>query len=315
MKANGLIQSGLRLNTVRTYNSAQQSFIKFCSLFHLQPLPATELVLLRYIAYMSDNLKGSSLNVYISAIKSLHILNGHDCTSLSSPRIQLALKGISDNDPPICQKEPISFHMLQTILPLLPGDYDTLVVWSAMTLAFFGCLRAGEITIPSRHSPEWDFIVRLSDVQFYSLPNNEYMKVSIKRTKTKPHGIVVTVGCSQSQVCALCTMKSYFKARGIISTIGNNAPLYVLANGQVLHKDLFVQKTKIYVAAIGKNPSKYSGHSFRSGAATTASSQGFHEYEIKQLGHWSSQAYQRYIHPSQTQLSTVASRLAAPLIN
>jgi len=263
---------------------------------------------------MSYSIKGSSLNVYMSAIKSLHIMNGYDCTALSSPRIHLALKGISDNDPPPCSKEPITFDMMKAILPLLPGDYDTLVVWSAMTLAFFGCLRAGEITIPSRYSLEWDFIVRLSDVQFISLPNLECVKVTIRRTKTKPHGIVVTIGCSHSQVCALCALKSYLRARGITTTIGSDAPLYVLANGQVLHKDLFVQKTKSYISAIGKNPHSYSGHSYRSGSASTASSQGFHEYEIKRLGHWSSQAYQRYLHPSQTELSTVASRLAAPLI-
>ncbi len=63
-----------------------------------------------------------------------------------------------------------------------------------------------------------------------------------------------------------------------------------------------------------KNPVRYSGHSFRSGSASKARNHGFHDYEIKCLGHWSSQAYHRYIHPPQTQLSTIASRLAAPLI-
>ncbi len=45
-----------------------------------------------------------------------------------------------------------------------------------------------------------------------------------------------------------------------------------------------------------KKQLRYSGHSFRSGSASTASNHGFHDYKIKCIGHWSSHAYQRYIH-------------------
>ncbi len=38
-------------------------------------------------------------------------------------------------------------------------------------------------------------------------------------------------------------------------------------------------------------PTTQSSHSFTSGSASTASNHGFHDYEIKCLGHWSSQAY------------------------
>ncbi len=214
---------------------------------------------------------------------------------------------------PPCPKEPITFDMLQDIFPLLPIDYDTLVVWSAMTTAFFGCLRAGEITIPSQHPPDWEFIVRLCYVQLIDLPNVQCLKL-IKRTKTKPHGIVVMIGCFHYQVCGLCSLKSYLRARGIISTVGNYAPLYIPANGRVLHKGIFVQKTTLFVLAIEKKTVRCSGQSFRSVSASTASNHGFHDCEIKCLGHWSSQAYYRYMHPSQTQLFPIASRLAAPLI-
>ncbi len=70
--------------TTRTYNSAQQSYIKFYNQFDLIPLLASERALLRYIAHMSYSVKGSSLNVYISAIKSLHIMNDYDDTGFAS---------------------------------------------------------------------------------------------------------------------------------------------------------------------------------------------------------------------------------------
>ncbi len=53
LKANSLVQSGLRLNTTRTYNSAQQSYITFCSQFDLIALPTSECALLRNIAHIS----------------------------------------------------------------------------------------------------------------------------------------------------------------------------------------------------------------------------------------------------------------------
>ena len=49
---------------------------------------------------------------------------------------------------------------------------------------------------------------------------------------------------------------------------------------------------------------RYSGHSFRSGVATTAAVNGIEDHQIKLLGRWKSTAYQRYIQPTGTQLAT-----------
>ena len=46
---------------------------------------------------------------------------------------------------------------------------------------------------------------------------------------------------------------------------------------------------------LGYDPSLYSGHSYRAGAATTAGNLGFEEWEIKMLGRWNSSAYHIYL--------------------
>lgn len=61
----------------------------------------------------------------------------------------------------------------------------------------------------------------------------------------------------------------------------------------------------------GVDPSPFSGHSFRVGAATTAARVGIQDATIKMLGRWRSTAYQRYIRTPQSELATFSSRLLA----
>ena len=60
---------------------------------------------------------------------------------------------------------------------------------------------------------------------------------------------------------------------------------------------------------IGLDPSKYAGHSFRVGAATTAAAAGLEDSTIKTLGRWESSAYQLYIRIPKHHLKTVSSSL------
>ena len=69
---------------------------------------------------------------------------------------------------------------------------------------------------------------------------------------------------------------------------------YVL-NDATLSKYMFVNNTKLVLALLGYDVTKYSGHSYRAGAATTAAMIGMSDYEIKLLGRWKSRACSSYI--------------------
>jgi len=62
---------------------------------------------------------------------------------------------------------------------------------------------------------------------------------------------------------------------------------------------------------VGIDCSKYLGHSFWIGAATTAAALGIQDSLIKTTGCWESIAYQLYVHAPQDQLIAVAGTLAA----
>ena len=54
-----------------------------------------------------------------------------------------------------------------------------------------------------------------------------------------------------------------------------------------------VQAVQAALAHVGVDPSSYTGHSFRIGAATTAAARGLEDSVIKTLGRWESSAYLR----------------------
>ena len=60
----------------------------------------------------------------------------------------------------------------------------------------------------------------------------------------------------------------------------------------------------------GVKPDDYTGHSFRSGAATTAVKKGLGDATIKMLGCWKSDAYQLYIKTPRHQLAAISRCLA-----
>lgn len=69
-------------------------------------------------------------------------------------------------------------------------------------------------------------------------------------------------------------------------------------------------EVKKALAQAGIDNAHYSGHSFRSGAATRAAEQGISDATIKALGRWKSEAYQVYIKTPKDKLAQYSKVLA-----
>ena len=78
-----------------------------------------------------------------------------------------------------------------------------------------------------------------------------------------------------------------------------------------LTRATFVSKVKETLTVAGVDCVAYSGHSFRSGAATTAAKQGISDATIKMLGRWKSSAYQLYIKTPRAQLAAYSLNLGS----
>ena len=139
-----------------------------------------------------------------------------------------------------------------------------------------------------------------------NLSNPKALRVRIKASKTDPfrRGVNVFVGRSSCPLCPVAAMIDYVVIRG-----PGPGPLFRFHDNKPLTRSRFVEQVKAALTKAGIDSSHYSGHSFRSGAATAAASKGINDSTIKMLGRWKSEAYQLYIKTPREQLAAVTSQL------
>ncbi len=89
-------------------------------------------------------------------------------------------------------------------------------------------------------------------------------------------------------------------------------PLFRFQDGKPLTRARLVDQVREALHRAGIDGALYSGHSFRSGAATTAAKVGVEDSAIKILGSWQSRAYQLYIKTPRHQLAADSKQLAGP---
>ena len=115
----------------------------------------------------------------------------------------------------------------------------------------------------------------------------------IKVSKTDPFrkGVHVFLGRTADPLCPVAALLAYMAIRGRAP-----GPLYIMAHGAFLTRDIFVQEFRKALSIAGFNQAKYAGHSFRIGAASTAAAAGIEDSTIKTLGRWESAAYQLHVY-------------------
>ena len=234
--AQDLVENSIRPSTKRTYTSAQRHFLQFCEFYNFEAVPCNSETVVMYVAYLNCNgFKLSSIRVYLSAIRSLHLCGGFQNPFEGSVRLKMALRSIAIIGGAPKQKLPITIEMLQKIFPLLDGSPNSKLLWAAMTLGHFGLLRASEFTVPSQGGFDPKLHLQKGDIEFTTLDNGqECMRVFIKTSKTDKfrNGVNLYLGCSQFTVCALCAMKDYLGPNIGNSDLGS--PLFKFSNGALL---------------------------------------------------------------------------------
>ena len=284
------LQSSKANNTIRAYKSDFNDFGLFCAQNGFKSLPSEPKIISLYMTHLSTKeVKMSTLKRRLVSIGVIHKLKGHYLDT-KHPSIIENLMGIKRRKGSVQKgKKPLLINNLKQIINVIDKEINDEIKQlrdrSIILIGFSGGFRRNEIV-----SLDYD------DLDFVS----EGLKINIKRSKTDQFGegsLKALPYFENSQYCPVVSIQKWVE----ISKI-NNGPLFRrFKKGSKLSDKRLTDQTvalliKKYLEMAGINSRNYSGHSLRSGFATSAAESGAEERSIMAMtGHKSTEMVRRYI--------------------
>ncbi len=284
------LKSSKANNTIRAYKSDFNDFSLFCVKNGFNSLPSEPKMVSLYLTHLSSkSVKISTLKRRLVSIGVIHKLKGHYLDT-KHPSIIENLMGIKRRKGSIQKgKKPLLINVLRKLIDVI--DYQEsdkikkLRNRSIILVGFSGGFRRNEIV-------SLDY----NDLDFVS----EGLKIRLKRSKTDQFGEGTVKGLpyfDNIQYCPVVSIKNWLE----ISKIKSGPLFRRFKKGSNLSENRLTDQTvalliKEYLQLAGIDSKNYSGHSLRSGFATTAAEAGVEERSIMAMtGHKSSEMVRRYI--------------------
>lgn len=304
--------NGLAASTRKSYTAGQKKFINFCTQLGKlhssgSPCPVDEWTLCLFATFLAGSLRHSSIKVYLSAVRSLHIDEGFPDPLLNCLRLQRVVRGIKRaQGSSSYSRLPITDGLMMVIFKSLDLSVpDHCMFWAACTLGYFGFLRSAEFTVPNLASFSSTLHLCVQDIAVDSATDPSCLRIKIKASKTDPFrkGCFIHIGKGRFPLCALQAVMQYLSLRG-----SSGGPFFLLQDGRPLSRALLTSWICQIMVAAGI-PGNSSSHSFRIGAATVAARNGVPDHLIQALGRWTSNAFQLYIRTPSEALAGLSSQL------
>ena len=284
------LQSSKAKNTIRAYKSDFKDFGLFCTQNGFKSLPSEPKIISLYLTQLSTkDVKISTIKRRLVSIGVIHRLKGHYLDT-KHPLIVENLMGIKRRKGSIQNgKKPLLINNLKRLINAIDHQKkEQIKIFRDRTIiliGFSGGFRRNEIV--SLDYDDLDFV-------------EEGLKINVKRSKTDQFGEGSIKGLpyfDNSQYCPVLSIKKWIE----ISKINSGALFRRFTKGSNLSEKRLTDQTvalliKEYLDLAGINSKNYSGHSLRSGFATTAAEAGAEERTIMAMtGHKSTEMVRRYI--------------------
>ena len=264
----------------------------------------------------SQGVSHKSIKCYLSAIRHFHISAiGSDpniCSMTTLGYVLLGIKRVQANLGLASPRRrlPITAAIMRVLKRSWEAQgvsFDRQMLWAACCTCFHGFLRSGEATVPSLEAYDPEVHLSMADISLDSAAHPRVIIVRIKASKTDQfrQGCDVHLGRTDNELCPVAALLAYISARGT-----EPGPLFHFQSKAPLSREALVRELRTALQRAGMDPSPYSGHSFRSGAASTAAAAGVQDSLIKILGRWQSSAYQLYVQLPRESLAHVSTQLA-----
>ena len=284
------LRSSKAVNTVRAYRSDFNDFGLFCAKNGFKSMPSEPNVVAMYLTYLSTKeMRMSTLKRRLVSIGIIHKLKGHYLDT-KHPSIIENMMGIKRRKGSIQRgKKPLLINYLKAIINVIDEtknrEIKKLRDRSIILIGFSGGFRRNEIV--SLDYEDLDFV-------------EEGLKINIRRSKTDQFGEGFKKALpyfDSSEYCPVVSLKKWID----VSKIKSGALFRRFNKGSKISENRLTDQTvalliKEYLGLAGIDNKNYSGHSLRSGFATTAAESGVEERSIMAMtGHKTSEMVRRYI--------------------
>jgi site-specific recombinase XerD len=284
------LQNSKADNTIRAYKSDFSDFDFFCAKNGFKSLPSEPKIVTLYLTYLSNKeVKMSTLKRRLVSIGVIHKLKGYYLDT-KHPSIIENLMGIKRRKGSIQKgKKPLLINNLKNIINVIDEEKNEEIKKfrdrSIILIGFSGGFRRNEIV--SLDYDDLDFV-------------KEGLKINLKRSKTDQFGEGSVKGLpyfDNTQYCPVVSIRKWIE----ISKIKSGPLFRRFTKGSKLSESRLSDQTvalliKNYLRIAGIESRNYSGHSLRSGFATSAAESGAEERSIMAMtGHKSSEMVRRYI--------------------
>jgi len=270
------LKSSKAINTLRAYKADYKDFTRFCIKHGFKSMPTEPKILSLYLTHLSQTSKFSTLKRRLASISVIHRISGHYIDT-KHPMITENLMGIKRIKGSYQKaKKPILIDDLKSIVNVIDKDKNEkrkAKNRALILIGFAGGFRRSELVA-----------ILYEDIDFVS----EGVKIFVKRSKTDQSGEGMTKGIpyfSNQKYCPVISLKNWLEKSEVKS-----GRIFDMSDKSVA---LTIKK---YTAIAGLDSNKYSGHSLRSGFATSTAELGAEERSIMAMtGHKTTQMVRRYI--------------------
>ena len=271
------LKNSKSLNTLRAYQSDFNDFTSFCKKNGFQSMPTLPKIISLYLTELSKKSKFSTLKRRLASISILHKMKGH-YIDIKHPIIMENLMGIKrvygTNQK---GKKPLLINDLKMLIDAIDKsfekDFRKIRDKAILLIGFAGGFRRSELVS-----------IKNEDIEFVT----EGVKIFVKRSKTDQSGegmIKAIPYFNNDQFCPVIALNKW------INILDNTEKkIFNISDKSV---SLILKK---YASKAGLDSRKYSGHSLRSGFATSTAESGAEERNIMAMtGHKSTEMVRRYI--------------------
>ena len=284
------LKSSKALNTVRAYKSDFKDFGLFCLKNGFKNLPTDPKIVSLYLTYLSSkNIKISTIKRRLVSIGVIHKMKGYYLDTKHPAIIENLMgikrrKGVNQKG-----KKPILINELKRIIDVInkenAPEMKKMRNKTLLLIGFAGGFRRNEL-----------ISLDLEDIEFVF----EGVKITLNKSKTDQFGEGFVKGIPHFQNSLYCPVTSL--KRWINFSKVKKGPIFTrFSKGSKITNVRLTDQSvaliiKEYLLKAGIDNKNYSGHSLRSGFATSAAEAGAEERSIMAItGHKSTEMVRRYI--------------------